>query len=181
MSVEFPLPLPFLRAKEAARFIGVSCRTLEKHRINGTGPKYSKIGGRIIYAVTDLGEWAEHGARCATSDRGRTTIPPAKSVDKVNQIGPVPDGATSVERDAAGQPARLGTPAAALLVGVSPRTLESTASMALARTTARSVVWSFMRSATSQSGPNAVPSIRRPIQATQPCRAQYQPTGVPLS
>jgi hypothetical protein len=56
MSVKSPLPLPFLRAKEAARFIGVSCRTLEKHRINGTGPKYSKIGGRIIYAVTDLGE-----------------------------------------------------------------------------------------------------------------------------
>jgi hypothetical protein len=94
------------------------------HRINGTGPKYSKIGGRIIYAVTDLGEWAERGARRATSDRGRTTIPPAKSVDKVNQIGPVPDGATSVERDAAGQPARLGTPAAARRVGVSPRTLE---------------------------------------------------------
>jgi hypothetical protein len=37
---------------------------------------------------------------------------------------PVPDGATSVERDAAGQPARLGTPAAVRLVGVSPRTLE---------------------------------------------------------
>jgi hypothetical protein len=124
MSVKFPLPLPFLRAKEAARFIGVSCRTLEKHRINGTGPKYSKIPGRIIYAVTDLGEWAERGARRATSDLGRTTISPAKSVDKVNQIEPVPDGATGVERDAAGQPAILATPAAARLVGVSPRTLE---------------------------------------------------------
>jgi hypothetical protein len=124
MSVKFPLPLPFLRAKEAASFIGVSCRTLEKHRINGTGPKYSKIGGRIIYAVTDLGEWAERGARRATCDPGRTTIPPAKPDDRVNQIGPVPDGATSVERDAAGPPARLGTRAAARLVGVSPRTLE---------------------------------------------------------
>ena len=91
MSVKFPLPLPFLRTKEAARFIAVSPHTLEKHRIYGTGPQYSKIGGRIIYAVTDLGEWAERGARRAASDPGRTTIPPAKSVE-VNQIGPVPDG-----------------------------------------------------------------------------------------
>jgi hypothetical protein len=38
------LPLPFLRTKEAALFIGVSCRTLEKHRIYGTGPNDSKVG-----------------------------------------------------------------------------------------------------------------------------------------
>jgi hypothetical protein len=118
------LPLPFLRTKEAARFIGVSSRTLEKHRTYGTGPNYSKIGGRIIYAVTDLGEWVERGARRATSDRGVTTIPPAKPDDKVNQIDPVGDGSTGVERDAAGQPAILATPAAARLVGVSSRTLE---------------------------------------------------------
>jgi len=59
MSAQFPLPLPFLRTQEAARFIGLSCRTLEKHRIYGTGPKYSKVGGRIIYAVSDLREWVE--------------------------------------------------------------------------------------------------------------------------
>jgi hypothetical protein len=52
------LPLPFLRTKEAGRFIGVSCRTLQKHRIHATGPKYSKIGARIIYAATDLRDWA---------------------------------------------------------------------------------------------------------------------------
>jgi hypothetical protein len=51
MSAQFPLPLPYLRTQEAARFIGVSSRTLEKHRIYGTGPKYSKVGGRIVYAV----------------------------------------------------------------------------------------------------------------------------------
>jgi hypothetical protein len=38
MSVKFPLPVPFLRTQEALRLIGVSCRTLEKHRIDGTGP-----------------------------------------------------------------------------------------------------------------------------------------------
>ncbi len=124
MSAQFPLPLPFLRTEEAARFVGVSRRTLEKHRIYGTGPNYSKIGGRIIYAVTDLREWVERGARHATSDRGATTILPAKPVDKAGRSRPVGDGSTGVERDAAGEPARLDTPAAARLVGVSPRTLE---------------------------------------------------------
>jgi hypothetical protein len=124
MSVKFPLPLPFLRTKEAARFIGVSCRTLEKHRTYGTGPNYSKIGGRIIYPVTDLRDWAERGARRATSDPGGTTIPPAKPVDKASRIRPVGDGSTGAKRNTAGQPAILDTPAAARLVGVSPRTLE---------------------------------------------------------
>jgi predicted DNA-binding transcriptional regulator AlpA len=122
MSAQFPLPLPFLRTQEAARFIGLSYRTLEKYRISGTGPKYSKIGGRIVYAVSDLREWVELGAKRSTSDPA--TVLPAKPVDKASRIGPVPDGSTGAKRNTAGPPARLGTPAAARLVGVSPRTLE---------------------------------------------------------
>jgi hypothetical protein len=34
------LPPRFLRTPEAARFLGLSGRTLEKHRTYGTGPKY---------------------------------------------------------------------------------------------------------------------------------------------
>jgi hypothetical protein len=74
MSVKFPLPLPFLRTKEAARFIGISCRTLEKHRIYGTGPNYSKVSGRVFYAIGDLTEWVQRGAKHSTSDRGKTTL-----------------------------------------------------------------------------------------------------------
>ena len=80
MSAQFPLPLPFLRTQEAARFIGLSYRTLEKYRIHGTGPKYSKIGNRIVYAVSDLREWVELGAKRSTSDPA--TVLPAKPVDK---------------------------------------------------------------------------------------------------
>ena len=32
------LPQRYLRTPEAARFVGLSIRTLEKHRIYGTGP-----------------------------------------------------------------------------------------------------------------------------------------------
>jgi hypothetical protein len=38
------LPPRYLRTTEAARFLGLSPRTLEKHRIYGTGPAYRKIG-----------------------------------------------------------------------------------------------------------------------------------------
>jgi hypothetical protein len=181
MSVKFPLPLPFLRTKEAARFIGVSCRTLEKHRIYGTGPKYSKLGGRIIYAVTDLGEWAERGARRSTSDAGGTTIPPAKPVDKASRIEPVPDGATGVKRNAAGQPARLGTPAAARLVGVSPRTLEKHRVYGPGPNYSKVSGRVFYAIGDPTKWPNAalLYGVRRSIQARQPCWAQYQPAGVP--
>ena len=56
------LPPRFLRTPEATRFLGLSGRTLEKHRTYGTGPKYRKIGGRVVYALDDLKAWADLGA-----------------------------------------------------------------------------------------------------------------------
>ena len=56
------LPPRFLRTKEAAEFLSLSARTLEKHRTYGTGPAYRKLGGRVVYAVDDLQAWADRGA-----------------------------------------------------------------------------------------------------------------------
>ncbi len=39
------LPQPYLRTPDAARFLSLSGRTLEKHRTYGTGPAYRKLGG----------------------------------------------------------------------------------------------------------------------------------------
>ena len=55
------LPPRYLRTPEAARFLGLSGRTLEKHRTYGTGPAYRKIGGRVVYALDDLKAWADRG------------------------------------------------------------------------------------------------------------------------
>jgi predicted DNA-binding transcriptional regulator AlpA len=74
------LPPRFLRTPEAARFLGLSGRTLEKHRVFGTGPTYRKIGGRVVYALDDLRAWADQGLRRSTSDPGRGTVHPAKRV-----------------------------------------------------------------------------------------------------
>src|SRR4026207_1794185 len=48
------LPLRYRRTPDAARVVGLSIRTLEKHRIYGTGPRYSKLGGRVVYRVEGL-------------------------------------------------------------------------------------------------------------------------------
>src|SRR5262252_10514534 len=72
------LPPRYLRTPEAARFVGLSIRTLEKHRIYGTGPRYSKLGGRVVYRVEDLQTWVESGAKASTSDPGKATVLPAK-------------------------------------------------------------------------------------------------------
>ena len=71
------LPPRFLRTPEAARYLGLSGRTLEKHRTYGTGPKYRKIGGRVVYALDDLKVWADLGAKTSTSDPGVATVYPA--------------------------------------------------------------------------------------------------------
>lgn len=71
------LPPRFLRTKEAAEFLSLSARTLEKHRTYGTGPAYKKLGGRVVYAVDDLQAWAERGAVTSTTDP-RGQVLPAK-------------------------------------------------------------------------------------------------------
>jgi predicted DNA-binding transcriptional regulator AlpA len=72
------LPPRYLRTPEAARFLGLSGRTLEKHRTYGTGPRYSKLGGRVVYRLEDLQAWAELGAKASTSDPGVGRVLPAK-------------------------------------------------------------------------------------------------------
>ncbi|TPK84547.1 helix-turn-helix domain-containing protein [Mesorhizobium sp. B2-4-17] len=71
------LPPRFLRTKEAAEFLSLSSRTLEKHRTYGTGPAYRKLGGRVVYDVDDLQTWAERGAVTSTTDP-RGSVLPAK-------------------------------------------------------------------------------------------------------
>ena len=77
------LPPRFLRTPEAADFLGLSSRTLEKHRTYGTGPAYRKLGGRDVYALDDLKAWADRGAVTSTSDP-RGSVLPAKRHDSAS-------------------------------------------------------------------------------------------------
>lgn len=68
----------YLRTRDAAEYLALSGRTLEKHRTYGTGPTYRKIGGRVVYALDDLKAWADLGSRTSTSDPGKGTVLPAR-------------------------------------------------------------------------------------------------------
>ncbi|MNL49605.1 Helix-turn-helix domain protein [compost metagenome] len=72
------MPPRYLRTPEAARFLGLSDRTLEKHRTYGTGPSFRKLGGRVVYALEDLMAWADRGACLSTRDPGAVAVSPAK-------------------------------------------------------------------------------------------------------
>ena len=81
----------YLRTPDAALLLGLSARTLEKHRCYGTGPVFHKLGGRVVYALVDLQSWAEQGLRRSTSDPGSGVVHPAKRLDPavVGSAGPV--------------------------------------------------------------------------------------------
>lgn len=51
---------PFLRATEAAEFLGLARSTLEHYRWIGSGPIYRKHGGLVVYHIDDLNEWSNN-------------------------------------------------------------------------------------------------------------------------
>lgn len=62
------LPPRMLRTEEAARWLRLSGRTLEKHRCSGTGPSYRRLGGRVVYVLDDLQAWVDAGTRISTAN-----------------------------------------------------------------------------------------------------------------
>ena len=61
-------PVRSLTNDEAAVFLRLSPRTLEKQRVIGGGPRFRKFGRRVMYAVADLETWADARSFEATSD-----------------------------------------------------------------------------------------------------------------
>ena len=70
----------YLKTPDAAVHLGLSPRTLEKHRCFGTGPVYRRLGGRIVYAIDDLDAWAAIGTLRSTSDPGSGNVHPDKRI-----------------------------------------------------------------------------------------------------
>jgi excisionase family DNA binding protein len=61
-------PQRYLTNDEAAEYLRLSPRTLEKQRVIGGGPRFRKFGRRVMYAVADLDAWADQRSFEATSD-----------------------------------------------------------------------------------------------------------------
>ena len=61
-------PARYLTNDEAAAFLRLSPRTLEKQRVIGGGPRFRKFGRRVMYAIVDLEAWADARSFEMTSD-----------------------------------------------------------------------------------------------------------------
>ena len=61
-------PARYLTNDEAAGFLRLSPRTLEKQRVIGGGPRFRKFGRRVMYAIEDLERWADARSFDMTSD-----------------------------------------------------------------------------------------------------------------
>jgi hypothetical protein len=58
----------YVRTRDAARYLSLSHRTLEKLRGTGNGPQYFKMGRAVLYAIGDLDLWLSENRRRSTSD-----------------------------------------------------------------------------------------------------------------
>ncbi len=58
----------FFNQNEAARYLRLSPRTLERHRVAGTGARFTKLGRRVVYALAELDAWAASRTFTSTSE-----------------------------------------------------------------------------------------------------------------
>ena len=66
---QFELPSRKLSVKEAAAYLGLSVSTLNKLRLSGKGPRYLKLGRRVLYDIRDLESWVAERTRSHTSEQ----------------------------------------------------------------------------------------------------------------
>lgn len=67
-SATLPSEKFYLIQSEAADLLRLSPRTLERMRLDGTGPKYRKFGRRVTYAAADIEAWADARTFASTSE-----------------------------------------------------------------------------------------------------------------
>lgn len=74
------MPDPLLTTQDAAAYLHVSPRTLEKWRLQGGGPRYRKLVHRVVYLQRDIDTWVDEQARTSTSDPGPRPPTPRATV-----------------------------------------------------------------------------------------------------
>ena len=61
-----------LKSEAAAHYLGLSTRFLEKLRLTGGGPRFVKVGRRVLYRREDLDRFLEERTVSSTSELGGT-------------------------------------------------------------------------------------------------------------
>jgi len=60
-------PIDFLTEKEASAVLRISGKSLQKHRMLGSGPSFYKLGGKVLYKLADLVHWTEQNKHQSTT------------------------------------------------------------------------------------------------------------------
>ena len=63
-----------LTHEQAALRLGVGKSTLARMRMQGTGPEYLKIGGRVRYEPEAISAWLEKQRRTQTNQHRKTLL-----------------------------------------------------------------------------------------------------------
>jgi hypothetical protein len=71
----------YLNTDDAARLLGLSKQTLARWRVEGGGPRYSKLGSRVAYRRADLEAFAggntfDHTSQYEARVRRAPAVPP---------------------------------------------------------------------------------------------------------
>jgi hypothetical protein len=99
----------FLIVAEAAKVMRMAKRTLDNHRSKGTGPKFRRHGGRIVYRRRDLLEWSEQRAARTAAQKSTGGLPPPTTGRNCSR----PSGSDKIRRSNAAvecQPKRSDRP-----------------------------------------------------------------------
>jgi len=56
-----------LTEKQAAERLNLSHRTLQRWRVTGQGPRYTKLGAAVRYPEDEIARFQTDGLRCSTS------------------------------------------------------------------------------------------------------------------
>lgn len=77
-----------LAEQQAAEYLGISVHSLRRWRVYGGGPRFLKMGSRVVYQIAELDAYQASCLRKSTSDPGPATKPtPApRQTAKVRQI-----------------------------------------------------------------------------------------------
>lgn len=67
-SYALPADQHFMTPAQASSFVGLSTRTLDRHRLTSMGPKFSRVGRRVIYTRSDLIAWVRAKVFQSTSE-----------------------------------------------------------------------------------------------------------------
>lgn len=59
LSAKGTVPREYLNIDEAANFVGVSRQTLDRWRMEVTGPAVHRVGRRVLYSLADLRSFME--------------------------------------------------------------------------------------------------------------------------